>query len=174
MSRGNVELVAALQPRDIDLVELLVTGGITASPLLGDAGDEVLEPDMEVCWIAEPGADKIEGRGLVGFVEGWREWLEPYSSYRMETEEVLDAGDDVVTFVRVRARTARDDVTIDHEPAAVWKIRDGKVTAIHFYLHREHALAAAGLPADRARTGSAGSAPARRGPESRAGKALGS
>jgi hypothetical protein len=32
-------------------------------------------------------------RGLAGFVESWRDWLEPYDRYYIEVEELIDAGD---------------------------------------------------------------------------------
>jgi ketosteroid isomerase-like protein len=57
----------------------------------------------------------------------------------------LDAGDRVVAFVQARGRTHRDGVTVEHAPAAVWTLLDGKVSAIEFYLDRGEALKAVGL-----------------------------
>ena len=57
----------------------------------------------------------------------------------------VDAGDKVVVFVRVAARTARDDVLMHHTPGAIWTIRAGKVASIRFYYDRSEALEAAGL-----------------------------
>jgi ketosteroid isomerase-like protein len=88
--------------------------------------------------------------GLAGFARGWREWLEAWTSYRIEVEDFIDAGDKVVSLVRVAARTARDDVLMHHTPGAVWTIRDGKVASIHFYLDRSEALEAAGVADARA------------------------
>jgi hypothetical protein len=143
VSRENVELVKALHPTGVDLVELF--GGPDSSDLWADPGP--FSDDLEVQWISSQLSEQqqVEYQGLDGFLEGWRDWLAPWASYRMDVVDVLDAGDDVVAFVRVKCRTARDDVAVEHAPASVWTLRDGKVTRIRFYLDRETALEAAGL-----------------------------
>ena len=78
-------------------------------------------------------------------LEGWRDWLAPYESYRVYSEDFLEAGDDVVALNRILAKTRRDGVVIEHFPAAVWTIEDGKVVRIRFFLERDAALAAAGI-----------------------------
>jgi ketosteroid isomerase-like protein len=144
MSRENVELVKHLSPTGVDLVELFVTDQEGDEPLVSGSSDTFAD-DFQVRFISgEPGWD-MEHRGAEGLIAGWREWLEPWESYRMDTEELLDAGDEVVTLIRVRARTARDGVVVEHSPAAVWSISEGKVVAIRFYLEREQAMKAAGL-----------------------------
>jgi ketosteroid isomerase-like protein len=75
----------------------------------------------------------------------WREWLTPWKSYRLDAERIIDAGEDVVVFARVEAQTERDGVAVQHSPAAIWKFRQGKIVAIHFYLDRAEALEAAGV-----------------------------
>jgi ketosteroid isomerase-like protein len=84
-------------------------------------------------------------RGVEGLIEGWRDWLEPYSSYELEVEDLIDGGEAIVTLVHVQAITARDGVPVEHRPAAVWTVRDAKVVRVAFYLDRDHALEAAGL-----------------------------
>jgi ketosteroid isomerase-like protein len=146
MSRENVELVRRLQPSGgIDLVEVFSEGFDAEATL--DPDSELVHKDVEVQFIAR--GEALEGtvyRGLAGFVQGWREWIEAWTSYRIEVEEFVDAGDKVVVLVRVAARTVRDDVLMHHTPGAVWTIRDGKVASIHFYLDRSEALEAAGRP----------------------------
>jgi ketosteroid isomerase-like protein len=145
MSRENVELVKALQPVDNDLVELFTVENALDTPMLSASPDS-FEDDFEVTFISgEPGVE-IQRRGPEGLVDAWREWLAPWASYRMTLEDVLDAGDNVVVLVHVEGRTAHDDVLMTHDAAAVWSIRRGKITRIGFYLHREHALKAVGLP----------------------------
>ena len=144
MSKENVELVKALQPTAVDLVELFTGENAAETPLLRAAPD-LFEDGFEVSWIAGD-EQRIDHRGLEGLLAGWRDWLTPWKSYWMDSEEFFDAGDDVVVFVRVEARTAHDDVLVRHTPAAVWSIRGGKVVAIRFHLERDEALRAAGLP----------------------------
>jgi ketosteroid isomerase-like protein len=150
MSRENVELVRRLQPTGgIDLVEVF-SAGFEAQAAL-DPDGELMHPDLEVQFIAR--GEQLEGRvyhGLAGFAQGWREWLQAWTSYRIDVDDFVDVGAKVVTLVRVAARTARDDVLMHHTPGAVWTIRDGKVASIHFYFDRSEALKAAGVADARA------------------------
>jgi len=142
MSQENVELVRSLQPSGIDLVEVFVL----ETPTTDDPEAELFDRDLEVQFIAR--GETLEGtvyRGLEGLLQGWREWLEAWPSYRLDVDEFVDTGDSVVALVRVAARTARDDVLMHHTPGAVWTIRAGKVTSIRFYFDRSEALEAVGL-----------------------------
>ena len=47
--------------------------------------------------------------------------------------------------IQVKATTARAGVVVEHEPAAVWTLADGKVVAVRLYLDRANALREAGL-----------------------------
>ena len=69
----------------------------------------------------------------------------PWESYYIEAEEFIDAGEEVVTLTRVLAQTTRDSVAVEHRPAAVWSLRQGKIVRVRFYLERDEALEAAGL-----------------------------
>jgi len=142
MSQENVELVRSLQPSGIDLVEVFALETQTAD----DPDAELFHRDLEVQFIAR--GETLEGtvyRGLEGLAQAWREWLAAWTSYRLDVDEFVDAGDKVVVFVRVAARTARDDVLMHHTPGAIWAIRAGKVASIRFYFDRREALEAVGL-----------------------------
>jgi ketosteroid isomerase-like protein len=144
MSQENLELIRSLQPTGIDLVEVF-SGGFEV-PAAYDPDNKLFHSDLEVQFINRGETlQRTVYRGPAGFAQGWREWLEAWTSYRLDVEEFFDAGDKVVALVRVAARTARDDVLMHHTPGAVWTIRDGKVAAIHFYFDRSEALEAAGL-----------------------------
>ena len=54
-------------------------------------------------------------------------------------------GEEVVVLVHIRARTKRDAVEVEHSPAALFQVRDGKVRRTRFFLERELALEVAGL-----------------------------
>ena len=147
MSSENVEIVKGVQPDGVDMVGLF-RGPDQADLEAIDPDQTIFERDCEIEFNAGP-ARKLRTApsiGIQGLVEQWREWLEPWDSYYVEVEEFIDAGDQVVTLVRVRARTTRDAVAVEHRPAVVWSMRAGKVAALSFYLHRAEALEAAGLP----------------------------
>jgi len=145
MSRENVELVRSLEPSGVDLVERVEAADQGAS-FLGSEVSDLFAEEFEIEWIAAGAADEgIHHRGAAGMVEGWRDWLTPYESYVARSEDFLDAGDQVVVFTHIEAKTRRDRVVIEHFPAAVWTIERGKVVRIRFFLEREAALAAAGV-----------------------------
>jgi ketosteroid isomerase-like protein len=115
--------------------------------MLNEGRKEFFTDDFEVRFIAERyGRGELEARGGDGLLAMWREWLEAWESYRLEVEELIEAGENVVVFARVEARTKRDGVLMHHSPAAVWRFRGGKIAAVHFYLDREEALESARLP----------------------------
>jgi hypothetical protein len=133
---GNLEIMQTLLP-ETDMV------AFAADPTsFVEAGRAAaLHPEIRSRWIA-PGQTS-EYTGLAGFVEGWRDWVEPYSSYMLAIEDLIDLGERVVSFVRVVAVTRHDGVELTHAPAAVWTVRDGKVVEVAFHLDRDEALAGA-------------------------------
>ncbi|MFL5821392.1 MAG: nuclear transport factor 2 family protein [Solirubrobacteraceae bacterium] len=141
MSQDNVELIRAMWPHEIDVVELVADSESRAGLAAG------LAPDAEVAFIANaPGVPDLRYRGAEGLTEGWRDWLEPYESYRLEIEDAIDAGDDeVLVRVRVSARTRRDGVLIEHAPAAICTVKARQIVRVRFYLDRDQALEAARL-----------------------------
>jgi ketosteroid isomerase-like protein len=146
MSVENVELVRGILPEEADLVEVLGSDDPIAA-LIGDPN--LALPDLEVEFAGtQSGAPSLHYRGLEGLVEGWRDWLEPWESYRLRTEKYIDAGEKVVLLVSVRARTSRDGVEFKHEAAAVWTMRGGMPVAVHFFLEQDDALQFAGLGAE--------------------------
>ena len=150
MSQENVELVRRAQPERIDMVKLFRSSNAPDPAVTPDSAGvdaTVFADDFEVEFISETyGSLRPPSRGPQGFAEAWLEWLEPWESYQVELEGFIDAGDKVVSLVRVLARSERDAVPVEHQPAAVWAVRDGKVVSVRFYLEREAALEAAAKP----------------------------
>jgi len=69
--------------------------------------------------------------------------LEGLEGVRFEVEHLIDAGDDVVVLIQMRAthRASRARVELDY--AQVWTIIDRRVTSIKVHLDRANALASA-------------------------------
>src|SRR4051812_36299931 len=117
MSKENVELVQAIMPLEADLIEVVRSDDPVAA-FTGMRGAMI--PDLEV--IFEPsavGGPALEYRGLEGMIEGWRDWLMPWATYRFVIEDFVDGGDYIVCPVSVVARTERDGVEIRHRQAVV-------------------------------------------------------
>jgi ketosteroid isomerase-like protein len=144
MSQENVELVGSLQPsRDTDLVTLF-RDDATAAALM-EAMSPFFHEDCEIVAPTFVAGQGVRFVGLEGLRAGWLDWLEPWESYRVEVEDVIDAGDDVVVLPRDYGRRAGMDVEVGVIGAAVWTVRDGKVARVAFYLKRGEALEALGL-----------------------------
>ena len=131
MSQENVEIVRryfrAYEP-----------GGL-------DALAEFWHPD--ITWRAAEGA-----LDDVGLMEGpgelrryYEQWEDTFESSRVEAEELVDAGDQVVAVVRGFGRMKESEAEVDIRYATVLSIRDGKIAAGREYFTREEALEAAGL-----------------------------
>jgi hypothetical protein len=137
---SNVDVARAFVLSHIDMVQLVANPGDYVDP----ETLSLVHPEFRSTWIG--GAERADYEGIDGFLEGWRNWLEPYTLYEVETEDVIDAGDRVLTPVNVVAVTRRDGVHVRHSPAAVSSYQDGLLVGITFYLDRQEAFAAAGIP----------------------------
>jgi ketosteroid isomerase-like protein len=146
MSEENVELVRRLQPRgDTDLVAAFRDEATAAAVM------ETLSPffheDVEIVAPAFVAGEGVRFVGLDCLRAAWLDWLEPWEGYRVEVEDVIDAGDDVVVLVRDFGRRAGMTVEASVVGGAVWTVRDGRVARVAFYLNRSEALRAVGLEA---------------------------
>lgn len=143
MSAENVALLRSILPEEVDLVQA-VAGDNPVGVIFSNT--EAVAPDLEVEFAStQSGGPPSDYRGLDGLTEGWRDWLEPWDSYRIRFEEFIDAGDKVLVLAGVHARTSRHGVEVEHDPAAVWTIRDGMLVAVTFFLERDQALKFAGI-----------------------------
>jgi ketosteroid isomerase-like protein len=84
-------------------------------------------------------------RGHEGIVRAAERWIEPFEWLLIELEQIVDAGDRLVSIHRARSKARYTGIEFDTPLAYLWTFRAGKV--IHFRSFREpgEALAAAGL-----------------------------
>ena len=110
-----------------------------------DASAEFWHPDIN--WRAAEGAlddaGLMEGPGALRHY--YEQWEDTFESGRVEVEELVDAGDQVVAVVRGIGRMKESEAEVDLRYAIVLSIRDGKIAAGREYFTREEALEAAGL-----------------------------
>jgi ketosteroid isomerase-like protein len=133
MSEANVEIARTLG-------RALETEGLDAAFAFGD---QFFDDDME--WVEDP---SWPGGGTYRGTAAIRELLrERTDSFDLEqhVERLIDAGDDVVTFVRWRGRGHSSGAEAEMRVATVTTFRDGKIVRVRFYLDRAEALAAVGL-----------------------------
>jgi ketosteroid isomerase-like protein len=144
MSQENVELVRGLQPSpDTDLVALFRDDATAA--VLMEAVSPFFHEDFEIVAPTFVAGEGVRFVGLEGFRAGWLDWLEPWESYRVEVEDVVDAGDDALVLVRDYGRRAGSTGEVSVVGGAVWTVREGRVARVAFYLKRSEALEAVGL-----------------------------
>jgi len=137
MSRENVEIVRR----------------VYEAAARRDSASVLALHDREVeCDYSRMPEARLMGRGLIrGHEElrAWfREWNEAWESVVAAYEELIDAGDQVISVAAWRGlgRTSGAKVETPTPRAGVWTIQDGKVVRVVWFESVEEAREAAGLP----------------------------
>ena len=80
---------------------------------------------------------------------GLRRWLEDWGAawaeWSIDVEQLIDAGDAVVAFIRMRTTGLGSGIQTDREDAQVFTLRDAKVVRLDYFNDRKQALNAVGL-----------------------------
>ncbi|MEK6327054.1 MAG: nuclear transport factor 2 family protein [Actinomycetota bacterium] len=130
MSRENVEAAARLY----DLYERGDIDGMLAG----------MDPEVEV-----DVSDRLPDEGVFRGRKAYRSFLEGgfdvWAEFRVEVEELLDAGDAVVSFIRSVAVGHGSGAEVEERIAHVAWMRDGTPYRVKVFADRERALEAAGL-----------------------------
>jgi len=110
-----------------------------------DAVLELLDPTFE-WWdrTDDPGATVY--RGGAGFARHIAELEEDVVELHVDAEEFIDAGDYVISPVRVHGRGRASGAPFEEHEVHVLKLRNGKVTQLREYHSKADALEAVGLP----------------------------
>jgi ketosteroid isomerase-like protein len=131
MSQENVEVVRAC-------FEAWERGGV-------DAVAQFWDPQID--WRSAEGA--LDDVGVIRGVEAMRayaqDWLDEFEDVHFELEEVIDAGEQVVSVQRITGRAKASGVATELRYAVLNTIRNGKVVRGREYWTRAEAVEAAGL-----------------------------
>jgi ketosteroid isomerase-like protein len=99
----------------------------------------------EIQWVSADGPSPGTWTGLAGMAEGWREWLSAWEEFTIEVDEYRELDDQrvlVLNHVSGRGKTSGLDLgQMGTKGAALFHVREGKVTRFVFYWDRERALA---------------------------------
>lgn len=91
----------------------------------------------------------VVGGGRYRGVEGVRSWmLDLYAAWdRMDIdcEELIEAGEQVISVLRVHGRGRTSGIELEYHPAGVWTLRGGKIVRVVWFATRGDALEAVGL-----------------------------
>jgi ketosteroid isomerase-like protein len=144
MSRENVEIVRALfDPFDgVDVTEI-----DWGSEAIREILERTHAPDVELRTL-----ESAIGTGPSRFYSGWdglvrylREWFEPFSDYRMDLLDYIDAGNRVIVPIKARGVGSGSGIRVDMALTLAYELRGGLITRIDQYDTVEDALEAAGL-----------------------------
>jgi ketosteroid isomerase-like protein len=108
---------------------------------------EWADPQIEYVIIGGP----VSGAwtGLEGMAVGWRGWLDAWADYRTEAERYRELDDErvlVLTHDSGRGKASRLELgEMGPHAAALFHVRQGKVTRLVVYFDRDRALADLGL-----------------------------
>jgi|SRR6266702_3384054 ketosteroid isomerase-like protein len=107
-----------------------------------DTFRELTHPEIEWAPVEE---NHTPSHGIEGAVRIRNGWLEAWDTYRLEVEEILDAGDDVLVSGVAVARGKGSGVEVELRLYFHAKVSDGKVVYVYEYQDRAEALKAVGL-----------------------------
>jgi ketosteroid isomerase-like protein len=116
----------------------------------GDIRWDLIDPEVVVVDHDIPDAGDYRGH------ESFRKWLledwgSAWESYTIEPEQLVDAGDTVVSVFTMTARGKGSGVETRRRNATVNTVQNGRITRVEYYTTEEEARAAAGLTATRER-----------------------
>ena len=136
MSQENVEVVRRA-------FEAFNRGGVDAC-----VNEGLWSP--EIVWDVTPSG--VPGLGAYRGHEEVKRFLDddwfsafPFEEWEVKLEDVIDAGDQVISMSRQHGRGASSGALAELELAQVVTLRDGQVVRVDNYVDREKALEAAGL-----------------------------
>jgi ketosteroid isomerase-like protein len=101
------------------------------------------DPAVAVDWTTRPDGGVFRGRR--GVAESMRTWTGTFEDWRLEIEEILDAGDCVYLVTREVGRGKGSGVPIERTSHHVVMVRNAKIIHWQGFPDRGKALAAAGL-----------------------------
>ena len=134
MSQENVEIVQQV----FDAVERRDSQAALA---LYDAD---FEWDFSrVPWGEVAGSGVYHGRDALPRV--YRDWHSAWENYEEKLEELIDAGESVISVLTARGRGRASGAEIEMTTVGVWTVRDGKVVQSVWFPTRAEALEAVGL-----------------------------
>jgi ketosteroid isomerase-like protein len=84
-------------------------------------------------------------RGFEEVRDAWATWFEAFEQVDFEIEDLVEAGDKVVAFIRTSGRGRGSGLAIDQRIPSVWTVRGGRVVRVRGYRDDADALEAVGL-----------------------------
>src|SRR2546427_13074808 len=116
MSKENVQLIRGLVPTpDTDVAALFRDEGLFEATR--EALAPLFDPGFEAVAVWQGGTTYI---GVNGFRRMWLDWLQPWATYHVGVDQLIDAGDRVVGLVRDRGRRRDTEGVVELISGSVW------------------------------------------------------
>jgi ketosteroid isomerase-like protein len=103
------------------------------------------DPEIEWDDVAGLWGDWGTRLGFKAVQDAWMTWFEAFEDADFEIGSILEAGDDVVTSIRMSGRGRESGLRVDQLIWAVWTVSGGRVRRVRAYRDKAPALEAAGL-----------------------------
>jgi uncharacterized protein len=110
-----------------------------------EAFRRLYDPDVEWEDVGKLWGDWGTRRGLDDLRDAFLTYFEAWEQPAFELERIVDAGDQVVAFVRASGRGRESGLVIDQVIPQVWTLSGGRVVRVRAYREKAEALEAAGL-----------------------------
>jgi len=117
----------------------------------GDLADAAKDFDPNIEWripfqLPDSPPDETY-RGPEGVLHFWETWRSAFDEFRLELEEIIDAGDRIIVFAAVHGRGAGSGAEVQTPSfPQVWTFgEDGRPVRVEMYQSRGEALDAVGL-----------------------------
>jgi ketosteroid isomerase-like protein len=131
MSQGNATVVLAVveaqRRRDWQAFRRLYDPNIEWEDVSGLWGD----------WGVRRGFEEVR--------DAWATWFEAFEQVDFEIEDLVEAGDNVLAFIRASGRGRESGLVIEQRIPSVWTVHDGEVVRVRGYRDDADALEAVGL-----------------------------
>ena len=109
-----------------------------------ELGLSYLDPEIEFSQPAdEPGGGTYYGHE--GVIQAFARWTAAWDDYRVEVEELIDLGDDVLVRTRHHGRGKDSRVDVEMQIFQIWTLRNEKVVRARMYYDEAEAREAVGL-----------------------------
>lgn len=105
----------------------------------------IWSPNAEIDWSRSHGPLKGVYRGHDEVRKFWNEFWSAFESVEIETHELMDAGDEVVSPNTAHIR-GRDGIEVTARSTFVYSVASGRITRLRMFQDPAEALEAAGLP----------------------------
>jgi ketosteroid isomerase-like protein len=109
-----------------------------------DSAVELCDPEVEI-YLNPDVVAALPPRGRKEVADYLRGWFESWDKYSPRPQEFIDAGDQVVVLVQLRARGKNSRFEIEEEIADVFTLDDDRIVQLRLYVDRTVARESAGI-----------------------------